>query len=296
MVPLLTLLAGADLVLGTASGLAGTPELAGLAVFAVIGLLGGAHCLGMCGPLVTMYADRMAARSDGGTVSDTAGTGAAGVERDSRSNRLHWRDIRQHLLFNIGRTISYATIGAVMGGLGALVFDAAAVAAIADPVRAVAGVGVGLFILGTGATYLLRGSVGGAHGSVPGLDGLFSRAYGLVTDRVDRWVQGPRIVGLGMVHGFLPCPILYPAFLYALASGSAVTGFLSLGVLGLGTIPTLFAYGTVVQSVSARTRGHLHRALGVAFLALGYIPLAMGLNLLGIDVPMVPLPVYQPLG
>jgi len=29
-----------------------------LLVFLVVGLLAGAHCLGMCGPLVTAYADR----------------------------------------------------------------------------------------------------------------------------------------------------------------------------------------------------------------------------------------------
>ncbi|MFB6141718.1 MAG: sulfite exporter TauE/SafE family protein [Halorientalis sp.] len=255
-------------------------EAVGLGVFAAVGFLGGAHCLGMCGPLVTTYADRLSGSADG-----------------NRSGRtpVGWRDVRQHLLFNLGRTVSYAAIGALMGALGALLFDAAAVAAVATPVRAVTGIVVGVLVVATGATYLVRGSVG--HGvAVPGLSGLFSRVYALLTDRVDRWVRGPRIVGLGMVHGVLPCPLLYPAYLYALARGSPVEGAVALGVLGLGTVPTLFAYGTAFQSVSTGTRVALHRALGVAFLALGYIPLSMGLALLGVDVPRVPVPVYQPLG
>jgi hypothetical protein len=256
-----------------------------LAVFALVGLLGGAHCLGMCGPLVTMYADRLAARSDGGT------TGTANT-RGRDDALLSWYDVRQHLLFNLGRTFSYALIGAVMGALGAVLFDAAAIAAVATPVRAGAGILVGLFIVGTGLLYLVRGSVG--HGGVPGLGGLFSRAYGAVTDRVDEWVDGPRIAALGAIHGFLPCPILYPAFLYALARGSPVEGFLALGTLGLGTIPTLFAYGTVFQSVDAGTRVKLHRALGVAFLLLGYFPLKMGLMQLGVAVPGPAIPIYQP--
>jgi len=33
-----------------------------LGVFLLVGLLGGAHCLGMCGPLVSTYADRDAIR------------------------------------------------------------------------------------------------------------------------------------------------------------------------------------------------------------------------------------------
>jgi hypothetical protein len=245
----------------------------GLLVFLAIGVLGGAHCLGMCGPLVTLYADRLGAESD----------------------RVRPIDVRQHLLFNAGRTLSYATIGAVMGALGAVLFDAAAVATVATDVRAVTGILAGGFIVFTGAGYLLRGTVG--HGvSIPLVGEGFSRVYGAVTARVDAWVGGPRIVALGALHGFLPCPLLYPAFLYAFAVGSPVRGAVSLAVLGIGTVPTLLAYGTVFQSLGTGTRVGLHRVLGVAFVALGYLPLAHGLMLLGIHLPHPPIPVYQPLG
>jgi len=248
-----------------------TADAVGLAVFALIGLLGGAHCLGMCGPLVTAYADRM---------------GGGG--------RVTGRELRQHLLFNLGRTVSYALIGALFGTLGLLVFDAAAVTAVAGGVRSGAGVVAGLIILGTGVGYLGRGA---AHGSwtVPGLSGLFARVSGRLTAHVETWVRGPRIVGLGMVHGLLPCPLLYPAYLYALARGSPVWGFLSLATLGLGTLPALFAYGTAFQQLGAGHRQRLHRLLGVAFLLLGYLPLSMGLRGLGVPVPMPPVPYYQPL-
>jgi sulfite exporter TauE/SafE len=245
----------------------------GLLVFLAIGVLGGAHCLGMCGPLVTLYADRLGADDD----------------------RVRPIDVRQHLLFNAGRTLSYATIGAVMGALGAVLFDAAAVAAVATDVRAITGIVVGGFIVVTGAGYLVRGSVGHG-GSLPVVGRAFSRLYGAVTARVDAWVGGPRIVALGALHGVLPCPLLYPAFLYAFAIGSPLRGAVALFVLGVGTVPTLLAYGTVFQSLSAGRRVGLHRALGVCFLALGYLPLAHGLMLVGIHVPHPPIPVYQPLG
>lgn len=249
-----------------------TPDPVGLAVFFVVGLLGGAHCLGMCGPLVTLYADRM------------------GTDRD----RVGWRDVRQHALFNAGRTVGYAAVGVAMGVLGALLFDVAAVASVATGVRAVTGLVVGGFIVVTGLAYLLRGSVTGSH-SLPVVGGLFGRTYGLLTARVDGWVGGPRIAGLGVLHALLPCPILYPAFLYALARGSPVEGGLSLAALGLGTFPTLFAYGTVFQTVGTRTRVRLHRALGAAFVVLGLLPLLHGLGLLGVPVPHVHIPIYQPL-
>jgi len=255
----------------------------GLLVFLAIGVLGGAHCLGMCGPLVTLYADRM-----GNTASETG--------RDAGdSRRVRPADVRQHLLFNAGRTLSYAAIGALMGALGAVLFDVAAVAALATDVRGVTGILAGGFIVFTGAGYLLRGTVG--HGvSIPLVGSAFSRVYGVVTTRVDEWVGGPRIVALGALHGFLPCPLLYPAFLYAFAVGSPLRGALSLAVLGVGTVPTLLAYGTVFQSLGTGSRVTLHRALGVAFVALGYLPLAHGLMLLGIHLPHPSIPVYQPLG
>jgi len=247
-------------------------EEASFAVFAFVGLLGGAHCLGMCGPLVTLYADRL------------GGDGPAG-----------WAEIRQHLLFNLGRTASYALIGGVMGALGAVLYDAAGVAALADDVRGVAGVLVGGFILLTGATYALTGSTGGAlgHGWTPSV---FERVNGALMARVDRWVRGPRIAALGAVHGLLPCPLLYPAFLYVFATGSPAYGAVALAVLGLSTVPAVFAYGVAFQSVSPRIQGPLHRALGVAFLLMGYLPFAHGLMLFGVHLPHPPLPAYQPLG
>jgi sulfite exporter TauE/SafE len=258
-------------VLAVAGVAVGAPELL---VFFVVGLLGGAHCLGMCGPLVGLYADRM----------DESGLSSGAV--------------RQHALFNLGRTAGYALAGLLLGTLGALVFDAAAFASVSGPVRGVAGVAAGAFILVTGATYAAGRS---GHGlSIPGLDGLFARVSGLLTERVDRWVGGPRIAGLGMVHALLPCPILYPVYLYALARGSPVAGAVSLAAVGLGTFPTLFASGLAVGSLDSLAPGRraaLHRVLGVAFLLLGYVPLAHGLTLLGVDgLPRIHIPIYQPLG
>lgn len=248
-----------------------------LSVFVLIGVLGGAHCLGMCGPLVTMYADRF---GDGG-----------------RSTRVTTRELRQHLLFNLGRAGSYAVLGGLFGLAGALVYDSLAVVlTIGDTVRATVGIAVGVGIVATGLRYVLGGTVGhGAAGrQVPGV-GKLTAVFGTVQSRLDGLASGPGILALGAVHGLLPCPLLYPAYLYAFARGSPVLGVQALALLGLGTIPTLFAYGTVVQSVGAGTRERLHRALGVAFVLLGLLPIVHALALFGLPVPHVKLPVYQPL-
>ena len=258
-----------------------------VALFFLVGLLGGAHCIGMCGPLVTIYASKMdPKRADGGTE-------AAGHRKRGRGRGSHLTpfEVRQHALFNVGRATSYTLLGALMGALGGLVFlGLGEVTATAETVRGVVGVGIGAAVIVIGGHYVLgRISVGI---QLPGTGRVMSR----LTDWVERLASGPGIVGLGAMHGLLPCPILYPAYLYAFASGSAVAGAVALAALGLGTIPAVFAYGTIIESVGAVHRRRLHRVLGVVFLALGYVLFAHGLMSLGYHIPHPGLPFWDPLG
>nr|WP_277410099.1 sulfite exporter TauE/SafE family protein [Natrinema longum] len=246
-------------------------------VLVVVGLFAGAHCLGMCGPLVTTYADRI---------------GAASEKR--REDTLSGYEVRQHALFNLGRTASYAAIGGLFGLLGAVtVASTEAVAAVGDSVRGATGILVGIAIIVSGLYYLRGQTAVPGHG-LPVVGSLFARLSGLLSSRIDRLATSPGIVALGAVHGFMPCPIIYPAYLYAFALGSPTRGALSLAALGVGTIPTLFVYGTALTSIETETRLRLHRGLGAAFLLLGYIPLSHGLMLYGIHLPHLPLPFAQP--
>lgn len=72
-----------------------------IVLFFVIGLLGGAHCIGMCGPLVTMYSKQM----------DTDDVAAKKSRLSRPSGHLSVYEVRQHVLFNVGRTASYAILG-----------------------------------------------------------------------------------------------------------------------------------------------------------------------------------------
>jgi sulfite exporter TauE/SafE len=258
-----------------------TPDLA---LFFVVGLLAGAHCLGMCGPLVSTYAERMTAGRDAAT-------------RSATDDRLTLFDVRQHGLFNVGRTVGYAAMGGLLGLVGSVVVGGVAtLTPIASAVRGSVGIVVGLFIVGAGLSYLVRGTTATATlASLPGLGRLFGWLTGLLTTRIDRVANSTGIVGLGTVHALLPCPILYPASLYAFAVGDPVRGALALGLLGLGTIPALFVYGLALGSLSTGHRRHLHRVMGVAFLAMGYLPLAHGLMLFGVQLPYPDIPYYQPL-
>ncbi|WP_408960464.1 sulfite exporter TauE/SafE family protein [Natrinema sp. 74] len=241
-------------------------------LFLAIGVLAGAHCIGMCGPLVTIYAGRM----DGG------------ASNGGRDGHLTTYEVRQHALFNVGRATSYTLLGAVFGALGGTLFvTTASLTSMVTFVRGGTGLAVGSLVMITGTYYLAGRTTGGVH--LPGLE----RVTEWLAMRVDRLANGPGIVALGAVHGLLPCPILYPAYLYAFATGSAAGGALALAALGVGTIPAVFAYGTVIDAVDVRHRRRVHRLLGVAFVALGYVLLAHGLMSLGIHVPHPKLPFYD---
>ena len=251
---------------------------ADLGIFLLIGLLAGAHCLGMCGPLVTAYGDRMSA-------------GKSTRRRDD----LTLFEVRQHLLFNLGRTASYALLGAFFALLGALAFASLdATVAMGDRVRGVTGILVGVAIIASGL-YYVRGRAGIPGHDLPLVGRAFVAVTGVLSARIDRLAAGPGIALLGGVHGLLPCPIIYPAYLYAFALAEPIRGAAVLAVLGLGTIPTLFLYGTLVSGMGTKNRVRLHRVLGVAFLVLGYVPLQHGLMLYGIHLPHPPIPFYQPL-
>jgi sulfite exporter TauE/SafE len=238
--------------------------------FLVLGALGSVHCIGMCGPLVSTYAE--------------------GIQRRGHE-ASEWPSIRQHLLFNAGRTVSYTVLGALFGAVGAAAVDAAGLLSAARLVRGVVGLGVGLLVLALGVGYLAAGATGGR------LVGALGRPFrvggrtltGVVEwlrARAETWTRGPRIVGLGAAHGLLPCPLLYPAFLYALATASPARGAVALAALGAGTVPTVFATGLAAGTLGPDTRRRLHRVLGAAFVLLAALPLRMGLRSFGIE-PLV---------
>ncbi|MFC7044470.1 sulfite exporter TauE/SafE family protein [Halobacteriaceae archaeon GCM10025711] len=270
-----------------------------LGLFFLIGILGAAHCLGMCGPLVSIYSDRLGANRtesapDGGTVNDGGTVAASAPGATDRVGT--WHLFKQHALFNLGRVAIYALLGGVFGLVGgAMMVTVDVTVPFGEGVRGVAGVVAGLAIVLAGLGFVFGWKSRVLAGELPLLRPAFTRVYHVLMSHVDDWVGGPRIFALGFIHGFLPCPLLYPAFIYAFGRGDPVHGALALGLLGLGTFPAVFLYGALYQFADIDSRPFAHRIFGVAFVLLGLHTVLMGLMALGVPVPMLGIPVYQPL-
>ncbi len=198
----------------------------------VVGLLGGVHCIGMCGGMV----------------------GALSLGQSGR--------LSLQLAYNAGRIFSYCVAGALAGWVG----EGVAVAA-QWPGRLLLFVVANLMLIAMGA-YLL-GAVR-PLALLEALGGRFWRRLQPLTRRylpVRNWRQA---LPLGALWGWLPCGLVYSALTTAMASGSPAKGTLTMLAFGLGTLPNLLLAGVLLTTMQAVVRQRWLRGLaGVLVLAFG---------------------------
>lgn len=208
-------------------------EFSLFAVFAV-GLLGGIHCLGMCGSIVGIF--------------------TAQVPRE----KSRWPF---HLAYSSGRIASYAVAGAIVGVVG----QAGLLMRDAVPIQHL------LFALSSFMLIVLGLYLAGLWGAVRTLEkvgaGLWKRLQPFTT-RLLPVNTLPRALGLGALWGWLPCGLVYSVLISALASGSAAQGALIMLAFGLGTLPNLLAIGLMWESIKSWVQSPRVRLLAGGVIAL----------------------------
>lgn len=214
----------------------------------VFGLLGSTHCVGMCGPLVSLY----------------AGQFTPGEAPSAR---------RQHFLFNLGRTLAYTNLGVLFGAAGFAL-------RVRPWTAALVGVAAGLFVLAIGTRFL-----GAGGGVAVWVDRLLARPTSALVGVWRRYIalaRSPGIVLLGAVHGLLPCPLLYVMFTSAVALGDPIRGGVLLLAFGAGTVPVMWGMGALGQRLGPELRLRWHRVFGWAMAAWGLVLVIRGLQGLGV--------------
>ncbi len=207
----------------------------------LVGLLGGVHCLGMCGSIVGVF--------------------TAQVPGDTP----RWPF---HLAYSGGRILSYTVAGALVGALG----QAGLLMRDAVPVQHL------LFALSSFMLVALGLYLAGVWGMVRKLEqfgsGLWQRLQPF-TRRLLPVNTVPRALGLGALWGWLPCGLVYSVLITALASGSALQGALLMLAFGLGTLPNLLAIGLFWESVKGWVQSpQVRLGAGLLVMALGVYGLA----------------------
>ena len=200
----------------------------------VIGLLASFHCIGMCGGLVVSY---------------TCGLNL------KTPNKSPW----PHFLYNLGRIISYTIIGGILGGIGSFFAISPLFSGIVMIIAAVFMLIMALNLV-THFSFLQMLSI-----HTPKFI-----AKLLFRQKNSSKPLGPFLIGLA--NGLMPCGPLQAMQLYALATGSIITGALSLFFYALGTAPLMFGLGNVISLISNK---FMKRALKISAVIVAILALIM---------------------
>ncbi len=208
------------------------PDTGFLALF-LVGLLGGTHCVGMCGGIV----------------------GALTLGGAPR-----WR---VHLAYNAGRIASYALAGAVAGTLGA----ASLAAGKAEGVR------LGLYALANVMLVLLGVYLLGVVQVLLPIERLGHHLWRRLQPLGRRFLPAQSVAQafpLGLLWGWLPCGLVYSALASALTAGSTGRGAAMMLAFGLGTLPNLLLAGMLLARLNEFVRRvAVRRIAGLLVLGFG---------------------------
>jgi len=203
------------------------------------GMLGAAHCLGMCGPFALAV-------------------GAAAPTWRANLWRQGW--------YSAGRVFTYAVLGsaAAFGGrwltgrLGLWANIPAVLALVAGVVLVVQG------LLAAGV--LPKKGVSGIA-ACPGAAALKALLGGRATSDVFL---------AGLFTGLLPCGLLYGMLALAASTGSVLAGLATMVIFGLGTVPAMIAAGLGGSVLGVATRRRIHAVAAWCLVLTGLVSLARG--------------------
>jgi len=208
----------------------------------VASLVGSVHCAGMCGGFVCFY-------SGSATGSDAAA-------------------LRAHAMYNVGRLISYLTLGAAAGALGAGVSRAGVLIGVGHAAAVLSGALMIGWAISTIAAQ--RGvSIGTLHAPVA-----WQRALGRVLQAVRHQPMSVRAALTGLFTTLLPCGWLYVFVATAGGTGSVRSAMTMMAVFWLGTVPALVAVGVGAQTVLAPFRKRLPAFSAAVVLVMGLLSMS----------------------
>jgi sulfite exporter TauE/SafE len=215
----------------------------------VAGILGTAHCLGMCGPLALAI-----------------GSGARG-----------WSDaFARQSVYTAGRVFTYGVLGAAAGfGGWRLAHTLPTLINIPAILAILAGlllIQQGLAAIGWWPRRLGGHTVGSGAGCLAG--GLFAPLFR------ERSLRGVFLAGL--FTGLLPCGLLYGMLALAASSHSVVQGGVTMVVFGLGTAPAMILAGTGGRLLGVAARRRLLAAAAWCLIVTGIVSAARGAMFLSI--------------
>ncbi|MDR1044095.1 MAG: sulfite exporter TauE/SafE family protein [Candidatus Adiutrix sp.] len=211
----------------------------------VIGLITSVHCVAMCGGI---------------NLSQCLPKGAA------RPNEGRLAAMRPGLMYNLGRLGSYTTVGFIVGALGSAI-------TFSNNLQGVLKLIAGLFMVIMGLNLL---------GLFPGLRKLSPQLPKIFARKIDAEKAGSgNPLYVGWLNGLMPCGPLQAMQIYALSTGSPLTGALSMLLFALGTTPLVFGLGAVSSLLGQKFTQKATAVGAVLVVVLGLSMFSQGWSLSG---------------
>lgn len=218
----------------------------GYGILFIVGLLTSIHCVAMCGGINLSQC-----------------VNYRKTEEDSRLAKF-----MPSILYNSGRVVSYTIIGGIVGAIGSVI-------SFSGVAKGIVAVIAGVFMVIMGINLL---------GIFPWLRRLNPRMPRFLSKKLhhDTNPKGPFLVGL--LNGFMPCGPLQAMQLYALGTGSFLSGAASMFFFSVGTVPLMFGFGAISSYLSQKFTRDMIKVSGLLVIVLGIIMAGRGLNLSGINI------------
>lgn len=204
-----------------------------------LGLLTGFHCVGMCGPIAIVL---------------------------PLNNKSWATRILSALIYNIGRTTTYAALGAVFGIIGA----GFSLAGFQKWISIV----MGLFMISTVIFPKVNQMLYQGTGD--------SKLISGVKKQLSKYFQQASYKSLyitGLFNGLLPCGMVYMAIAGAIAVGSWHGSILFMILFGLGTIPMMFLMSMIGNFASMKLKRFVNRIIPIVVIIVGLLFVLRGLEL-----------------
>lgn len=221
----------------------------GYSMLFVIGVLTSVHCVAMCGGICL---SQCIPKKEG-----------------ESPNKLS--ALRPSILYNLGRVISYTVIGGIVGLLGSVISFSGSLKGIVQIIAGVFMVIMGLNLLNI----------------FPWLRKLNPRMPKIFARKIYAQKKSNSPLYVGLLNGLMPCGPLQAMQIYALSTGSALTGALSMFLFSIGTVPLMLAFGALSSLLSRKFTNRIMSAGAILVVIMGVFMFNNGISLSGINIPLV---------
>ncbi len=231
----------------------GTPSMVGVLL---VGLTAGVStCMALIGGLVL-------------------GMSARHAELHPDATRM--QKFRPHLFFNFGRLVSYALLGGLIGLLGSAFQFSSGVLGILT-------IGLGIVMIFLGLK-LIEVFPRLSNKSLV-LPKSISRMFGLSRQAKEYSHRGSFITGV--LTFFVPCGFTQAMQMYAVSTGSFISGALIMFLFALGTMPGILSLGGLTSVIKGAFGRYFFKFVGVIVILLALFNIGNGMNLAGVNISSV---------